>query len=188
MRGIAAFLAHQDIEPSLEWREEIELALRSMHGLAALLTPDFHTSSWTDQEVGWALGRGVLVVPVQLGAVPYGVAGKFQSVTGSLDHPVPLAGALLNTLLKNEQTHGEMRRALVAAFSSADSYVMAQTLRKTIVTVTDFTDEEKNMLRKACIENKNVADAHFVPDAIYKAFGGAPRAPVPAELDEEVPF
>src|SRR3984957_4662633 len=63
--GIAAFVAHDDIEPSLEWRKEIELGLRSMHSLAALITLDFHASPWTDQEVGWAFGRGLLVIPVR---------------------------------------------------------------------------------------------------------------------------
>ena len=30
LRGVSAFVAHQDIEPSLEWRNEIELGLRSI--------------------------------------------------------------------------------------------------------------------------------------------------------------
>lgn len=64
--GISGVVAHEDIEPSREWQEEIEKALASMHALAALLTPDYKASKWTDQEVGVALGRGVLVVPVKL--------------------------------------------------------------------------------------------------------------------------
>ncbi len=70
LRGVAGFLAHEDIEPSLEWQREIELALRSMQAIAALITTDFDTSAWTDQEVGWAFGRGLLVVPVRLEANP----------------------------------------------------------------------------------------------------------------------
>ncbi|NBV24079.1 MAG: TIR domain-containing protein, partial [Proteobacteria bacterium] len=48
--GISSFVAHEAIQPSLEWQREIELALRSMHGLLALITPDFNASFWTDQE------------------------------------------------------------------------------------------------------------------------------------------
>lgn len=184
-RGVAAFVAHEDIEPSLEWRDEIELGLRSMHALAALVTPDFHPSHWTDQEVGWALGRGILVLPVRLGADPYGFAGKVQAVPGTLEQPKALAASLANILLLNPQTHGEMRRAIVSAFAGAQSYLMAQALRKTIITITDFTDEEKATMLKACTENPNVADAHYVPEAIKKAFG-PPPAPQPNE--EDVPF
>jgi hypothetical protein len=57
--AISSVVAHEDIEPTLEWQREIELALRSMHALVVLLTFDFHESKWTDQEAGFALGKGV---------------------------------------------------------------------------------------------------------------------------------
>ncbi len=53
--GIAAFVANEDIEPTQEWQREVERALFSMDALVALLTPDFHDSNWTDQEVGVAI-------------------------------------------------------------------------------------------------------------------------------------
>jgi hypothetical protein len=172
--GIAAFVAHENIEPSLEWRDEIELGLRSMHGLAALITADFHASYWTDQEVGWALGRGVLVLPIRLGADPYGFAGKVQAIKGDLDYLGGVAGPILRALLTNPQTHGEMRRALVTAFRGATSFPMALALRDYVIAVTDFTDEEKMALRSACVENAQVAGAYGVRAAIYNAFGEPP--------------
>lgn len=65
--GISAFVAHEDIEPTKEWQNEIEKALFSMDALTAVLTPDFDKSRWTDQEVGVAVGRGVLVIPIRKG-------------------------------------------------------------------------------------------------------------------------
>ena len=59
--------------------------------LSAFITHDFHASAWTDQEVGWAFGRGLLVVPVRLGADPYGFAGKVQGISGNLEKPELLA-------------------------------------------------------------------------------------------------
>lgn len=188
LRGIAAFVAHEDIEPSREWQQEIELALRSMHALAAVLTPDFHDSKWTDQEIGWALGRGVAAIPVRLGLDPYGLVGKFQGVRGTLDQPEALAVSIAKILLKNSQTHGEMRRSLVASFRTADSHIMAQALRKILVTVTDFTEDEKTSLRNACTENKNVAEAYYVPEAIYKVVGHPPQPTAVAVNEEDVPF
>lgn len=77
--GISAFVAHEDIEPSAEWQAQIEVALRSMHAMAALITPDFHTSKWTDQEVGFALGRGTLVIPVRFANRPIRVPRQDSS-------------------------------------------------------------------------------------------------------------
>jgi hypothetical protein len=59
--GIDAFVAHDDIKPTLLWQDVIEEHLAEMDGLLAVLTPGFHESDWTDQEVGFGLGRGVLV-------------------------------------------------------------------------------------------------------------------------------
>ena len=77
---VASFVAHEDIEPMLEWQSEIERALFSMDLLVALLTPTFSQSNWTDQEVGVAIGREVPVVPIRLGKDPHGFIGKYQAI------------------------------------------------------------------------------------------------------------
>ena len=187
--GIAAFVAHEAIQPSLEWQREIELALRSMHGLLALITPDFHPSLWTDQEIGWALGRGVLVVPVRLGADPYGFAGKLQGISGSLEQPKPLAKAVFETLLANPQTHGDARRAFSKAFCESASYNQSIQLRDYIHQIVDFTDEEKAAMRAACEGNSQLANATRVPEAVYRAFGRPMNKPATALQESgDVPF
>jgi len=186
--GIEAFVAHEDIEPSLEWQNEIELALRSMHALVALITPDFHARRWTDQEIGWALGRGVLVIPVRMGADPYGFIGKYQGTPGAFSQTKALAKSIVNTLLAKEQTHGEMRRSLVRAFANSNSYITTQALSKLIVAIEDFSDDEKEALRSACENNKYVADAYYVPDVIYRAFGKPAKLKQAEASTEEPPF
>ena len=79
--GISAFVAHKDIHPTREWQNEIENALNSMDALVALLTENFHDSNWTDQEVGFAFGRGVPIIAVRLGMDPYGFLGRFQALS-----------------------------------------------------------------------------------------------------------
>jgi len=185
--GVDAFVAHEDIEPSLEWQHEIELGLRSMHALAAIITPEFHGSRWTDQEVGWALGRGILVVPVRAGADPYGLMGKFQGVPGMLDKPGVLADAIVKTLLGNSQTHSEMRRALINTFANATSLETVKIACPLVVSAADITDEEREVLWRACAENPYVAEATGVDDAIYAAFG-TPPALQQSEVDTDIPF
>jgi len=186
--GIYAFVAHEAIQPSLEWQREIELALRSMHALLALITPDFHASAWTDQEMGWAFGRGVLVVPVRLGIDPYGFAAKVQGISAELDKTKGLAKSVFDALFANPQTHGEMRRALVTAFCTAGSYPHAIMLRDYIPEITDFTDEEKAAMRNACETNNQLSNAHKVPETIYKAFGKPVKAVESLPEGADVPF
>jgi len=41
------------------WQAQIEHALRSMQAFVAIVHPEFNSSAWCNQEVGWALGRRV---------------------------------------------------------------------------------------------------------------------------------
>ena len=78
--GVSAFVAHEDIRPTDKWLDAIDSALMSMDALLAILTKDFHDSEWTDQEIGYALGRGVPVISVALECQPKGFVGRFQSL------------------------------------------------------------------------------------------------------------
>ncbi len=80
--GIDAFVAHNDIEPTQEWRDVIEVGLRTCEAFAAYITPEFRLSEWCDQEVGVALARGILVIPIRRGQTPYGFLGKYQALPG----------------------------------------------------------------------------------------------------------
>ena len=184
--GISAFVAHEDIAPSLEWQNEIELALRSMQALAALLTPDFHPSNWTDQEIGFALGKGVLVVPVRLGSDPYGFIGKVQGLSGALDQPVRVANLLSTTLLSHPSTHRHMRKGLASAFYAATSYNNAIHLSKVISAVNDFAEDEKALIQRACKENAQVFNPTGVVSRVCSAIG-VPEPNKAPEADD-VPF
>ena len=81
--GISVFVAHEDIEPTLEWQREIEKALSTMDGFVALLTTEFKNSDWCGQELGYAVARGVPVLPVRMGRDPYGFIGKIQALNPS---------------------------------------------------------------------------------------------------------
>jgi hypothetical protein len=184
--GIAAFVAHEDIEPTEIWRTEIELALCSMDALTALVTSDFHSGDWTDQEIGWAIGRGLLVVPMRLGSDPYGFFGKYQGISGNLESPGTLAKDVVKILLKKTQTHDAMRKALIEAFCKAPSFDCVKMLWGIIGQLKDFTDQEKELIKKARIENSQIDGTFYVPGEIDRLFGKLSR-PEQSEA-EDVPF
>lgn len=76
----ACFVAHEEIEPSLEWQRVIESALSSCDVLVAYVTPDWPQSKWCDQEVGWGLSRGVVVVTADAGEMAYGFIARLQAI------------------------------------------------------------------------------------------------------------
>ena len=119
--GIAAFVAHEDIEPTQEWAREIEHALFSMDALVALLTECYHDSDWTDQELGVAIGRNVLVIPVWLGRDPYGLVGKGQALRGcSWSEPAITATKIFDLLVRRLP---DKRRLFEAALFSYENSI-----------------------------------------------------------------
>ncbi|AOS82788.1 hypothetical protein BIU88_00650 [Chlorobaculum limnaeum] len=111
--AVSCFVAHEDINPTLEWQGEIEKALASMDALAAILMQGFHDSKWTDQEVGFALGRGVLVVPLRNGLDPYGFIGKVQGVPCQGRTVAQVAASIFHALASNRLTKNKLATALV---------------------------------------------------------------------------
>jgi hypothetical protein len=96
----ACFVAHDEIEPSLAWQEVIESALKTCDALIAFITSDFRKSAWCDQEVGWALGRGLVMIPVRLPDDPHGFAGSIQAVPGELtEDPGEIAENIATALM-----------------------------------------------------------------------------------------
>ena len=107
--GASAFVAHEDIHPTKEWQDEIENALATMDAFVALMTDQFHDSDWTDQEVGYALARGVPIIAVRLGRNPYGFLGKFQGLASEWDNA---AQDIVKLLLNRERMISAYIRAL----------------------------------------------------------------------------
>jgi len=169
-RGIAGFLAHEDIEPTKEWQTEIELALRSMQAMVVFLVNGFNESKWTDQEVGWAMGRGVLVIPMKVDIDPYGFMGKYQALRGQRDSAFPLADMIIDLLARNPQTHDAMRGALVNAMRHARSFSGAQMLKGMLTQMRDYTEAEKQTLLEAVENNGQVSGAWGVAEWIKANF------------------
>lgn len=156
--GISGFVAHEDIAPSLDWQAEIELALRTAQASLALLTPDFHDSLWTDQEVGVAIARGILVIPVNLGVTPYGFMGKYQALVGSLGAPEELADATYAILAKRPSTIAAMREGLVTALEGANTYKAARKVGRLLATTQrEFTNVQIARMRAALVDNNQVS-------------------------------
>lgn len=124
--GISSFVAHNDIEPTLEWQVQIETALATCDALVALLHDNFHASNWTDQEIGFAMGRGVPTFAVRLGTTPYGFIGRFQAFNGNGKNAANLARELFDGYRKNKQTQRKMSGVLVNLFEASGSFAMAK--------------------------------------------------------------
>ncbi len=119
--GIDCFVAHEDISPSKEWQIVIENALSSADALCAILSPNFSKSQWCDQEVGFALGRRKLVVPINCGMNPYGFIGKWQAIKSEGKSRLQVANAIFDVICINDITRGGYFEKLINLIMGAKS-------------------------------------------------------------------
>jgi hypothetical protein len=151
--GISSFVAHVDIQPTKEWLDEIENALHTMDSFVAILTNDFHDSLWTDQEVGFAFGRGVPIISLKLGKDPYGFIGKFQALSCSWE-TAPLEIAKI--LIKKEP----MVNAYITAIQNCQQYEVGNNLSKLLAFIDKLSDHQVEKIITAFNENSQIRDSY----------------------------
>lgn len=163
--GVAAFVAHEDIEPTLSWQEEIERALSSAHTLVALLSPGFRTSCWTQQEIGVALGRGIPVFSLKFGEDPTGFVGRYQAIPAQLgDSMNSCARELAHRFAQERALSVAAVHALVIRWEGVRSYRDAARLAHVLSSVDEISDELLNRMVAAFKVNDQIHGASYAKD------------------------
>jgi len=192
--AITSFVAHEDIEPSREWQTEIEAALHTMDAMAALLMPGFKESNWCDQEVGVAVGRDVLIIPVRKGLDPYGFIGKYQGIQAANKNVGEVAEDIFNTIIKSPRTRAKMIRCISNAISQSTEVADALEKVALLQAQPDIPKDALESLKSEADENHVLAKSvPFVRElnALLTKHGvegikmGGTQAP---EWDDEIPF
>ena len=151
--GVSCFVAHEDIHPTKDWQNEIENALSSMDALVALMTENFQDSDWTDQEVGYAFGRGVPIVSIKLGKDPYGFIGKFQALSCSWDNA---AKELVKILIG----HDRMLNAYINSVQNCESFEHGNTLAEILPFIDRLSVQQVDLLIHAFSENGQLGSSY----------------------------
>lgn len=172
--GIDAFVAHDDIEPSRQWRNVIRTGLSTCDAMIALMHPRFHLSEWCDQEVGWALGRGIPVIPVrslefERGVAKDGFLEEHQDFTlRSPRSEWQVARDVLRILLRHEPTHDKAFTAAVEALVNSPGFDHTRWVWPFIEREENITSHHLRRLKYAVESNRQVYDANYDYERIPK--------------------
>ena len=189
--GISSFVAHNDIEPTLEWQVQIETALTTCEGLIALLHDKFYASYWTDQEIGFAMGRQVPTFAVRLGETPYGFIGRLQAFNGNGKTAADLARELFDSFRKNKQTQRRMSEVVVTLFEESGSFAESKERIGLLEELEAWDPSSSARLRATVQSNNQVSDAWGVPQRVEKLIAKWEKdSPVSSSpiTDDDIPF
>jgi hypothetical protein len=126
--GIEPFLAHEHIAPGLRWHEELTHALGTMDALLSFHGVGFNQSPWCNQEVGFALGRGVTIIPVAAGEVPSGFMGEIQAIRWRPAQLQDVTDAVLARIRENHAARHALGEALSRRLKFSTSFAQTDFL------------------------------------------------------------
>lgn len=184
--GITAFVAHKDINPAAEWQNEIELALSTCDALLALLHPGFHESKWTDQEIGYVMGRAMPVFSVTIGETPYGFIGKTQAFSGTGKTATELAHEIFDALRKNKETQDKMAEIVVTLFENSGSFDAAKARMKLLEELTLWKHGFAKRIKDASENNDQISSAWNVPERVNRLLKR--KGEKVDKSEDEIPF
>ena len=164
--GMSAFVAHNDIDPTAEWQNEIELGLATCDAMLVLPHPGFHESYWTDQEIGYAMGRGAMIATVRLGLDPYGFIGRFQALDGHEKSAKALACELFDILRRHPKTQRRVAHGIVECFAQSNSFDVARQNMSLLEQLAHWDASLSDHARTALKENDQLHNAWGVPERL----------------------
>ncbi len=147
--AVSCFVAHEDIKPSKEWEREIEKALNSMDALCAIVSEGFNGSEWCDQEVGWALGRKVLFIPIGRECLPYGFMGKYQALKAKAgDDTRKIAKEVFRVMCESDKSRAKYLSILTNVLLSSKNVAEANKWIEVLNEVTSLNKMELQVLHR----------------------------------------
>jgi hypothetical protein len=191
--GISCFVAHEDIEPTKVWQDEIVKALKTANALCALISTKFIESTWCDQEVGFGLGRGILCISLIHGRDPYGILGMTQGLKCNNKDLKTIAIEIFDILCTNDKTREKYTRCIADLLLQSTDKPSASKWLKVVEHMKLDNTTLLEYIRQHFTENKILKDKELINkvDSILHQHSLAPIEIVPAATtinDDDLPF
>lgn len=165
--GMDVFLAHEDLQPSVEWQKEIFHTLSKCDVFIPLLTKSFHSSLWTDQETGIAVAREKLILPVRFSVVPYGFIGKFQALKARKDLDETCWRITLN-LASKRVFRKTVLEGVITAFLESTTFEESARRSKLLLKFEPFSVAHLNRIVEGGAKNSQIYGGRVARDCLRK--------------------
>lgn len=165
--GIEAFLAHEDIEVSEDWKEVIIKKLEDCEIFIPIISNNFKESDWADQESGIAFYQKKIIAPIYIDKPPYGFIGKFQGE--KLNSNVSMTCEKILETVKKYPVYDRIRDGFIAFFAKSAEYLEANERAQLIEGFEPYSEKQVKEIVSSFIDNPQITGA-FVAQATMDDF------------------
>jgi nucleoside 2-deoxyribosyltransferase len=156
MFGVDVFLAHDDIQPSSEWQREILSTLEQADVFIPILTESFEVSDYTDQETGYALARGIFVIPIKIKAIPHGFISHIQALKFQAESPQGSCQTIARAVVRNPKLRKSFLDDLIKNFGGSYSFDRAKAMSAGLMSLDGYTRQQKNEIIRLATDNAQI--------------------------------
>ncbi len=157
--GIEVFLAHEDIQPLAEWQDVIIQNLKGCDIFMPLLTRNFKQSEWTDQETGFAISLGKVIIPLQIDIPPYGFLGKYQGFKFNKSDEEKSCKDIIKLIGNIAALKENFKDCLINALSNCGTFKIASEIADLLEGMQPFLPQQIKEIIRISIENSQVYDS-----------------------------
>jgi hypothetical protein len=166
--GFNCFLAHEDIPPQTVWPAEIVKALEKCDLFLPLLTPEFTTSFFCQQETGFAYCRHVEILPVMISKAPMGMIADIQAVRFNEKEFENSCWKIVDHLAKETSLSQQILDALIKVFGDSTSYDDACNWARYLLNEFSFTPHQLRAIKNHIKNNYQINETKKARNDIFK--------------------
>jgi hypothetical protein len=166
--GYEVFVAHSDMPAASFFPEEIIKAIKNADFFIPLLSEDFKTSDYSDQETGAAVVLNKKIIPIKLTDLnPYGLIDKIHALQykewSTKDNVKELVLTIAQVGLRIDQYHPQAIESLIYAFCNSRSYDSTNATIQIMLKYDQFTKSQIEQIVEAMNSNGEILGAFGLP-------------------------
>ncbi len=170
--GYETFIAHDDIPGSSVWEEEIIKAIHDSDFFIPLISEEFKTSPFTDQETGIAISLKKKIIPIKLDRLsPYGFIEKYQALQYKelpagyyyKDNINRLAVSIAQIGMSYDSgnsLHKKAMNSIIYAFCNSGSFNVSNAVISAMIMCKKFSSLHIDMIKNASKTNRQIQGAY----------------------------
>ena len=164
--GIDVFVAHDDLEGGTEWMSRLYAEIKECEIFLILVSENYHSSNFTDQELGMALSYEKPIIPICIDStIPYGFMSKYQCVKASPEfYDVQ---EVVSIIIKHSEPGQEFVDLLISQLERADSFNAAYKHAVELLTYDKLSKEQASKVLNAYNDNSQIYNS-FIARPVMK--------------------
>lgn len=173
--GYQIFTAHDDIPGSSVWEEEIIKAIENCDLFIPLISREFITSDYANQETGIAYYLKKKIIPIKLESVnPYGFINKYQALQYKknpagyyYEHNINNLAVSIAQIGMSYDSDSKFNikaiNSIVYAFCNSNSFNTSNAVISSMIKCKNFSRSQINLIVKAIQLNSQIQGAYNLP-------------------------